>query len=80
MGAPVASLDAKERAEPAYILKIGAMKHVLQELHGLIGDMLFPATIDAAARMAVRHFGAAEVAKFLRDIASHLDCDQERPH
>ncbi len=74
------SRDAKERLDPGHTLRVLAMRHTLQELHPMLGDTLFPATIDAAAHLAVRHFGTAKVAKFLRDVASRLDCDQERPH
>jgi hypothetical protein len=71
-----------ERIEGAAILP-----EVLVLMHGAIADLVAKyggfvalAAISAGVEQAVGPFGAAEIAKLLRETADKLDCGQERAH
>ena len=76
------TMTLAERVEGAAILP-----EVLVLMHSAIADLVAKhggfvalAAISAGIDQAVGPFGAAEIAKLLRETADKLDCGQERPH
>lgn len=71
-----------ERIEGAALLPaaLPAMHSAIADLVAKHGGFVALAAISAGIDQAVGPFGAADIAKLLRETADKLDCGQERPH